>query len=105
MGRPDPIPHAVSFRQLEHWRQHASNGGSDRDPASGEGCAIPSQGSGAHLEQLLNQYEQLSQELLNALARQAESLRQQRSGEQLLALGALNAHLRLSLQALAASRR
>lgn len=105
MDRPDPLPHAVSFRQLEHWRQHAANGVTARQPGSSEGCGAPSQESGAQLEQLLNQYERLSQELLHELGRQAENLRQQRTGEQLLALGALNAHLRLSLQALAASRR
>lgn len=105
MERPDPVPHAVSFRQLERWRHQAAQMPKPGDTPATEAPATASPQHGPELEPLLSQYEQLSQALLRELSRQANHLRQQRSGEQLMALGALGAHLRLSLQALAASRR
>lgn len=101
-----PIPNAVSFRQLEQWRQRASatNPVQAGSAIAGGNPASQPQPS-PKLEQLLAQYERLGQELIQELGRQAESLPQQRSGSQLMALGALAAHLRLGLQALAASRR
>lgn len=111
-----PIPNAVSFRQLEQWRQRAATTNPEQAGSESAGGEIAgsnlrasNQASQAQpspkLEQLLAQYERLGQELIQELGRQAESLPQQRSGSQLMALGALAAHVRLGLQALAASRR
>ena len=58
----------------------------------------------AELEQLLGAYGQLGQRLLQQLARQGTALEQHRHPQQVMALGALAAHIRLGLQALAASR-
>jgi hypothetical protein len=107
MDRPDSVPQAVSFRQLEQWRQQAAEppGSSGALRAAETAPGAPGADPAAALEQLLGQYEQLTQDVLRELSRQAGSLHRQRTGEQLMALGALSAHLRLALQALAASRR
>jgi hypothetical protein len=57
------------------------------------------------LQELLHQHESLTQALLEELASQEETLQVAYTAPQLMALGALAAHLRLGLQALAASRR
>ena len=57
----------------------------------------------SQLQGLLEQYGQLSQRLLAELNAQAPALKQQRSARQLMALGALQAHLQMGLRALVAS--
>ena len=92
-------PEALSHRQLADWLRHAP-----REAAlTQSGQSIPSD-QAARLRQLLGQHERLSQLILQELADQGESLQESYSAPQLMALGALAAHLRLGLQALAASR-
>lgn len=122
------VPEAISFRQLEALRQsaiEAHRSSSLPEPAAGSPCASPMAGprpghpqaglpqpgqaqpSGdalAELEQLLGAYGQVGEQLLQQLARQGSALEQHRHPQQVMALGALAAHIRLGLQALAASR-
>lgn len=121
------VPEAISFRQLEFLRQSAieagrtcSLAGASESPFSSpiEGPnqghpqpGLPQPGQPqpggdelAELEQLLGAYGQLGQRLLQQLARQGTALEQHRHPQQVMALGALAAHIRLGLQALAASR-
>ena len=117
------VPEAISFRQLESLRQSAieagrTGSGSDSaadspftNPIEGpsQGDSLPGQPQNggdelAELEQLLGAYGQLGQRLLQQLARQGTALEQHRHPQQVMALGALAAHIRLGLQALAASR-
>ena len=128
-SRPDPepiaVPEAISFRQLAALRQSAL--GAERSagpttsptpPASTSPAQESAEGPGrlerlkpqpagaelADLEHLLGAYEQLGQRLLHQLSRQGTALEQHRHPQQVMALGALGAHIRLGLQALAASR-
>lgn len=119
------LPEAISFRQLEALRlgaieagRSSSPSGSSADPSFASPVQGPSWGQGrpqpdhpqqpgaelAELEQLLGAYEQLGQRLLKQLGRQGSALEQHRHPQQVMALGALGAHIRLGLQALAASR-
>ncbi len=121
------VPEAISFRQLAALRQSAIEAGRSSGPIEASGdpaSSSPAQGAGqsqsqgrqepgkpqssgaelAALEQLLGAYEQLGQKLLQQFSRQGVALEQHRNPQQLMALGALGAHIRLGLQALAASR-
>ena len=122
------VPEASSFRQLEALRQSAieadrtssltdrSAGSPFASPTAGPrqghpqaglpqpGQAQPSGDELADLEQLLGAYGQVGEQLLQQLARQGTALEQHRHPQQVMALGALAAHIRLGLQALAASR-
>jgi hypothetical protein len=117
------VPEAISFRQLEFLRQSAIEAGRTCSPAGSAADSPftspiegPSQGQPqpeqpqpggdelTELEQLLGAYGQLGQRLLQQLARQGTALEQHRHPQQVMALGALAAHIRLGLQALAASR-
>jgi hypothetical protein len=122
------VPEAISFRQLEALRQsaiEAQRTSSLTERASGSPIASPTAGPRqghpqaglpqpgqpqpggdelAELEQLLGAYGQVGEQLLQQLARQGSALEQHRHPQQVMALGALAAHIRLGLQALAASR-
>ncbi len=116
-----PVPEAISFRQLAALRQAALESERSAEPsapASPDASSTPAAQPGrlapgqpqsagselAELEQLLAAYEQVGQRLLQQLSRQGTALAQQRHPQQLMALGALGAHIRMGLQALAASR-
>jgi hypothetical protein len=119
------VPEAISFRQLASLHQGAIEAGrcdSHNDLSGPQAAPTLSQGpaltkgrhqSGqpqaagaelAELDQLLAAYGQLGQRLLQQLGRQGTALEQHRHPQQVMALGALGAHIRLGLQALAASR-
>ena len=110
------LPGAISFRQLEALRLSAIEADRGASPADSSADAPisgplqgPNRGPGpgadlAELEQLLGAYEQVGQRLLLQLGRQGSALEQHRHPQQVMALGALGAHIRLGLQALAASR-
>jgi hypothetical protein len=97
MDAINPCPDAISFRALAAIHQHAlvEADGASQEPLNGPALR--------ELQGLLEQYGQLSQQLLAALNAQAPALKQQRSARQLMALGALQAHLHLGLRALTAS--
>jgi len=96
---PDPqIPAALSFRELAVLLQQApaepAGKGSEENAASAERQA---------LEALLAEWSRSSQRLLAALGRGGSAVTQGRSPRQLMALGALQAHLAMGLQAHAAA--
>ncbi len=97
MDAINPCPDAISFRALAALHQHALV---ETDGASQEPLEHPAL---QELQGLLEQYGQLSQRLLAELNAQAPALKQQRSARQLMALGALQAHLQMGLRALVAS--
>ena len=100
---PSPTPDALSHRQLSEWLQQAPR---EADHAAPSSAAPAASDAGIDsLQELLRQHESLSQSLLQELSRQGDSLQATYSAPQLMALGALAAHLRLGLQAIAASRR
>jgi hypothetical protein len=94
MDAINPCPDSISFRALAALHQHAVVE-SGEQPLNGPALQ--------ELQGLLEQYGQLSQRLLAELNAQAPALKQQRSARQLMALGALQAHLQMGLRALVAS--
>ena len=97
MDAINPCPDAISFRALATLHQHALVEADGARQEQRNGPALQ------ELQGLLEQYGQLSQRLLAALNAQAPALKPQRSARQLMALGALQAHLHMGLRALAAS--
>jgi hypothetical protein len=97
-------PDALSHRQLSAWLQQAPRELDHPDPVPGDPSQAATEGM-ARLQELLHQHESLSEALLEELSGQGEDLQVAYNAPQLMALGALAAHLRLGLQALAASRR
>lgn len=96
-------PEALSHRQLQALLRLAPR---DADHGPLEPSAIAPPGSPMpRLRQLLAEHEALSQAILEELSRQGDALQGSYTPPQLLALGALAAHLRLGLGALEASRR
>ncbi|MFM8526268.1 MAG: hypothetical protein ACKOCM_11715 [Cyanobacteriota bacterium] len=99
-------PEALSHRQLLEWFRQAPREADQQEVAIGPLPTIgPLPDRVSRLEGLLEQHEGLSQAILEELSSQGEFLQSRYSPPQLMALGALAAHLQLSLQALAASRR
>ncbi|MFM7086611.1 MAG: hypothetical protein ACKOXO_06425 [Cyanobium sp.] len=93
------IPASISYRQLQALAQSApSDSGSGREPA-----AIEAEQDG--LEAALQAWQHSSQALLQRLQQADPGLARGRGPQQLMALGALQAHLAMGLQALARSRR
>jgi hypothetical protein len=97
MDAINPYPDAISFRALAALHEHALA------EAVGDGPEPLNTSAMQELQGLLQQYGQLSQRILSELNGQAPALQQQRSARQLMALGALQAHIHMGLRALAAS--
>jgi hypothetical protein len=93
---PQAVPEAISFRQLSHLLQNAAADG----PVAGEA----GEEQLAQLERLLEAYARLGRTVLDQLEQQSGELQANRTAQQLMALGALGAHIRMGLHALAASR-
>jgi hypothetical protein len=91
------VPPSLSFRQLQTLLANAH-----ADPMAGDSR----QDSGAEpqlWEQHLAAWSQASQQLLASLRQAGPAVGQGRSARQLMALGALQAHLAMALQAATAS--
>lgn len=97
MQEPLPIPAAISFRQLQAYAQQA--------PADASFAAAGAPTAAAELEAALEAWNRSSQQLLQRLQQAGPALGVGRNPQQLMALGALQAHVALGLQALASSRR
>ncbi|MEB3271154.1 MAG: hypothetical protein VKJ44_05860 [Synechococcus sp.] len=93
-----PIPASISFRQLQSYALRART---DRQPDTAAAVDPAAQA----LEAALESWNRSSQELLRLLQQAGPTLGQGRNPKQLMALGALQAHVSLGLQALASSRR
>lgn len=91
------IPASISYRQLQALAQCAP-----ADPA------LDVEAGASHhpaLEAALETWSRSSQELLQALQQAGPAIAGSRSPRQLMALGALQAHVAMGLKALASSRR
>ena len=95
MENPSPVPAAISHRQLQALLNQAP---SEIDPPQADPASDPS------LEAALAAWSRSSQQLLEALQQSAPSLRGRCTPRQLMALGALQAHVTMGLQALASGR-
>ena len=97
MEEPLAIPASISYRQLQALAQSA--------PAD---VATSHAGSGsetAALDSALEAWSRASQQLLQTLQQTGPAVAEGRAPRQLMALGALQAHVAMGLQALASSRR
>jgi hypothetical protein len=97
MDATNPVPQAISHRQLITLLQTAVP-----DASMVEGGAEEDRSD--ELEELLRSYGQVSQRLLQALQQRNGALAMGRSPRQLMAIGALQAHVTMALQALTASQ-
>lgn len=91
------IPASISYRQLQAFAQSAP-----ADPARDVDRDAPRHPA---LEAALEAWSRSSQELLQALQQAGPAVAGDRSPRQLMALGALQAHVAMGLKALASSRR
>ena len=98
-NRDGPLPDAISHRQLAELLPSALK---DRPLRATEPAAATS--AQEPVEALLERWTSLSLELLETIRRQDPSLIQGRKPHQLMALGALHAHLAMAMRARAASR-
>lgn len=97
MEEPLAIPASISYRQLQALAQNAAA----EHPAIG---SADSQDTAA-LDAALEAWSRASQQLLQTLQQSGPGLAEGRAPRQLMALGALQAHVAMGLQALASSRR
>jgi hypothetical protein len=92
-----PVPEAISHRQLTSLLRNAvAEAATAAEEVEGQ--------RRSEVESALRAYGQVSQRLLKALEGSEAELGQGRSPRQLMAIGALQAHVRMALQALAASQ-
>lgn len=98
MDETPSFPESVSYRQLASWLKQAPPecGAQPEEPASPEE---------QNFDALLARWRQSGIELLAALKQGGPAISEGRSPRQLMALGALQAHLAMALQAGAASGR
>ncbi|MCP9800143.1 hypothetical protein [Synechococcus sp. RedBA-s] len=97
MDATNSVPHAISHRQLITLLQAAV------PDASMVECGGEEDRSD-ELEELLRSYGLVSERLLQALQQRNGALAKGRSPRQLMAIGALQAHVAMALQALTASQ-
>ena len=100
---PEPaVPSSISYRQLAAWLQHAP---AEAEPVQAIAEAPAEPGADQAHEELFASWARSSRQVLEVLQRQGKVLSQGRSPRQMMALGALQAHLAMALQAHAASGR
>lgn len=97
MQDPLAIPASISYRELQELVQNA--------PADITPLAAVADSQSATLESALDAWSRASKQLLHTLQQAGPGLAASRAPRQLMALGALEAHVAMGLQALASSRR
>ncbi|QPN63458.1 hypothetical protein [Synechococcus sp. CBW1004] len=97
MEEPLAIPASISYRQLQNLAQSA--------PADATPISASSDSEMANLDNALEAWSRASQQLLQTLQQAGPAVAEGRGPRQLMALGALQAHVAMGLQALASSRR
>jgi hypothetical protein len=105
MQEPLPIPASISFRQLQAYALKAPAEPHGQPAADSPAANEAARDAATDLEAALETWNNLSQKLMQRLQQAGPVLGHGRSPQQLMALGALQAHLGLGLQALASSRR
>jgi len=97
MEEPRAIPASISYRQLQALAHNA--------PAETTPIASDAANETAALDAALEAWSRASQQLLQTLQQSGPAVAEGRAPRQLMALGALRAHVAMGLQALASSRR
>lgn len=97
MEEPLAIPASISYRQLQNLAQSA--------PADVTPISASSDSEMTNLDNALEAWSRASQQLLQTLQQAGPAVAEGRCPRQLMALGALQAHVAMGLQALASSRR
>ena len=97
MEEPLAIPASISYRQLQTLAQSA--------PADMTPSRASTGSETAALDSALEAWSRASQQLLQTLQQTGPAVAEGRAPRQLMALGALQAHVAMGLQALASSRR
>lgn len=98
MNERPSIPGSISYRDLQAFAQNAP-----AEPAAGTGDRPETEL--ATLDSALEAWNRTSQELLRSLQQAGPTVGPRLTPRQLMALGALQAHVSMGLQALASSRR
>ena len=93
-----PAPESISHKKLKKLFSHAM-----KDLAGTASDCSPSTVEKERLEKLLFTWATASKELLEALREEKSSLSEIKGANSLLALGAMEAHINMALQALKAS--
>lgn len=101
MGENMSFPESVSYKQLASWLQQAPADPSTPEPEP----RSANNGAQTDFEVLLERWSQCGVELLAAFKDNGKAISEGRSPRQIMALGALQAHLAMALQARAASGR
>lgn len=94
------VPESVSHRQLTAWLRQAP---AEPAPRSADSAEDDASGQDDGTQELLTEWERCSRRLLAALRRAGPGVQRGRTPRQLMALGALQAHLAMAMQAHAAS--
>lgn len=97
MEEPLAIPASISYRELQVLAQNA--------PAETDPIAPEAPHDSAAVEAALEAWSLASQQLLQTLQQAGPAVADGRAPRQVMALGALQAHVAMGLQALAGSRR
>jgi hypothetical protein len=97
MEEPLAIPASISYRQLQTFAQSAQADAAPIAAAAGSGTTA--------IDSALEAWSRASQQLLQTLQQAGLAVAEGRAPRQLMALGALQAHVAMGLQALASSRR
>lgn len=97
MEEPFAIPASISYRQLKALAQSAQ---ADAAPTAASAGSVTTA-----IDSALEAWSRASQQLLQTLEQAGPTVAEGRAPRQLMALGALQAHVTMGLQALASSRR
>lgn len=97
MEEPLSIPASISYRELQAFAQNA--------PAETTPVASAANHDSAAVEAALEAWSRASHQLLQTLQQAGPAVADGRAPRQLMALGALQAHVAMGLRALASSRR
>jgi hypothetical protein len=101
MDPTQPVPEAISHRQLAHLLRTAA---AEPSASAEPGAELAGGEPNRELDALLQAYGQLSVQLLRAFEGAGDQLGRGRTPRQVMAMGALRAHAHMALQALAASQ-
>ncbi len=98
MNEIPSIPESISHKKLNKFFSHAL-----KEQSNGQDVNAEFQQEKENFQELLNSWSSLSKELLESLKRSEKHLNNMKGSKSLLALGAMEAHINMALQALKAS--
>ncbi len=98
MNEIPSFPESISHKKLNKFLSHAQKG-----PKDEANINIEFQEERQNFEELLNNWSSISKDLLESLKKSENHLKKIKASKSLLALGAMEAHINMALQALRAS--